>query len=121
MKFNDNLRKLREKAGFSQVELAEKVGIPFQTINRYENTDIIPRIDVVARIAQVLMVSVDELVVSTDSFASMQTLVTEVAKFSKVLDSDIKNKKIEVVCGILQGEYTIDQLDALNTIVKTMK
>ena len=60
--FNENLRKIRKERGLSQIELAERIGIPFQTINRYENTNILPNIANIMSIAKVLKVSIDELV-----------------------------------------------------------
>lgn len=59
--FSENLRTARRKAGLSQKELASMVGVPYQTITKYENTPIMPRIGVVAKIAQVLNVSIDDL------------------------------------------------------------
>ena len=60
--FSENLRKIRKERGLSQKELAERIGIPFQTINRYENTNILPNIANIISIAKILKVSIDELV-----------------------------------------------------------
>ena len=47
---------------WSQGELADKVGTDARQISRYENGRITPSLDVVARIAETLNVSVDHLV-----------------------------------------------------------
>ena len=60
--FSKNLRKFRKEQGLSQKELAERIGVPFQTINRYENTNMLPNIANIMSIAKVLKVSIDELV-----------------------------------------------------------
>lgn len=61
MKFSECLRQAREKAGLTQKELAEKLNVPPQMINRYENSDTEPRIGFVINIANALNISLDEL------------------------------------------------------------
>ena len=60
--FSTRLKIAREKAGLTQKELAEKLDIPPQMINRYENSDTEPRIGFVAKTAQILGVSADFLI-----------------------------------------------------------
>ena len=60
--FSTRLKIAREKAGITQKELAEKLNIPPQMINRYENSDTEPRIGFVAKTAQILGVSADFLI-----------------------------------------------------------
>lgn len=61
MKFSECLRQAREKAGLTQKELAEKLNVPPQMINRYENSNTEPRIGFVVNIANILNISLDEL------------------------------------------------------------
>ena len=61
MKFSECLKIAREKAGLTQKELAEKLNIPSQMINRYENSDTEPRIGFVLQVANVLGLTLDEL------------------------------------------------------------
>lgn len=61
MKFNECLKLAREKAGLTQKELAEKLHIPPQMINRYENSDTEPRIGFAVEVANALNISLDEL------------------------------------------------------------
>lgn len=99
MFFNDNMRKAREKAGLSQVDLAEKVGIPFQTINRYENTDIMPRIGVIVKIAQALNITVNELL-GLPEYPNPQNLVNEWERIvmpNFFMGYDAENNVVEIV------------------------
>ena len=57
-----NLKKIRVNYGCSQKELAERIGVPQQTIYKYENTNVSPTIATIISIAKVLKVSIDELV-----------------------------------------------------------
>lgn len=61
MKFSECLRQAREQAGLTQKELAEKLNVPPQMINRYENSDTEPRIGFVINAANVLGITLDEL------------------------------------------------------------
>lgn len=59
--FSQMLVSLRKHEGFSQSKLAELIGVSFMTIRRWESGEVIPRIDEVKRLAEILHVTVDEL------------------------------------------------------------
>ena len=54
--FGERLKKLRKKAGLTQEELSETLGISCMTVRRWESERSIPRIDEIRRIAQALNV-----------------------------------------------------------------
>ena len=62
----ERLRKLRNSAGYTQVELAEKVNIGSRQIWRYENEETIPDSVTIAHIATTLGVSTDYLLGLSD-------------------------------------------------------
>ena len=66
--FASNLKYLREKQGLSQNKLAEKVGVNQTTIARWETKEINPSIDNVEQIANVLNVSLPELLIADLKF-----------------------------------------------------
>ena len=55
------MKELRQKAGLTQAELAERVGIGMNTIARYERGEMAPSIQIAHGIAEVLGVSEAEL------------------------------------------------------------
>jgi len=55
------LARLRKQKGFTQVELAEKIGIIQTIISDYERDRIRPRPDMIVRYAKALKVSTDEI------------------------------------------------------------
>ncbi|AIW03662.1 transcriptional regulator [Bacillus phage Pascal] len=57
-----NILELREKAGMSQVELADKLGIDKSTVNRYEKGGRQPSVEMLYKISKVLNVSIDNLI-----------------------------------------------------------
>jgi transcriptional regulator with XRE-family HTH domain len=59
--FGQRLAQLRKDRGFTQVELAERVGMIQALISDYERSKLRPYADIVARFAEVLEVSADEL------------------------------------------------------------
>ena len=61
----DRLKALRTERGWSQAELAEKIGSDARQVSRYENGRVAPSLDVLAKIADTLDISVDYLVIHT--------------------------------------------------------
>ena len=59
--FNDNLRTARERKGFSQKEMAEKIGVAKSTYSLYESGNREPNVQTIKRISDTLNVSADEL------------------------------------------------------------
>ena len=66
MTFGKKIATERKKKGFSQDELAKKVGTISVTIGRYERDEIKPSIDIASKLADALNVSLDYLTGKTD-------------------------------------------------------
>lgn len=62
MTFAERLRYYREKAGYSQKDLAAAVGVTFAAYNKYETNDAQPKIDVLIKLAHALDTDVNTLV-----------------------------------------------------------
>ncbi len=61
MAFGDNLRRLRRERGFTQTDLAEKVGAWFTAISNIERGESVPSLEMAMKLADALDVSLDEL------------------------------------------------------------
>ena len=82
------IKKARESAGFTQEELAERIGTSRAAIARYESGDIEPRLEKLIAIAKTLGVSTDylldvgdeelELRISREAYKALMTLLHEV-------------------------------------------
>lgn len=59
MRFNDVLRDLRDKAGLTQQQLANKAGVPLASLRSHEQGQRIPSWASVVRLARALGVSTD--------------------------------------------------------------
>ncbi len=61
IEFGNRLYQLRRKAGLSQAQLGEKVGVSNKAVSKWENGQAKPGLDIVHRLADVLSVSVDQM------------------------------------------------------------
>ncbi|MDI7219542.1 helix-turn-helix domain-containing protein [Leptospira santarosai] len=114
-KLGTNIRSLRSKKGWSQTELADKVGAHLTHINRIENGKYLPALDTVVLIAEALESSLDILVngstetskgirIEDQSFAEKIRLLNSLDEEEKkavilFLDSLLSKKKM---IGMLQ-------------------
>lgn len=49
--FGETIQKLRKSYGYTQVSLAEKLGVTKQAVSNWENNNILPSIDMLIKIA----------------------------------------------------------------------
>ena len=61
IEFGNRLYQLRRKAGLSQAQLGAKVGVSNKAVSKWENGQAKPGLDIVNKLADILSVSVDEL------------------------------------------------------------
>ena len=62
MKFGDKLIELRKKNGYSQEELAEKLGVSRQSVSKWESNNTYPETDKIIQIANLFDCSMDDLI-----------------------------------------------------------
>lgn len=61
MTFSNNLIKYRKIKGYTQDDLAEKMGVSRQSVSKWENGESMPEVSKIVKIADYLEVSMDEL------------------------------------------------------------
>src|SRR5690625_4507727 len=66
MSFGDRLKKEREKRGWSQVYLAEKIHVSRQSVSTWETGKNYPSIEVIIDLSELLRITIDELVRSDE-------------------------------------------------------
>lgn len=59
--FQDNLLQMRKMKGFTQEEIAEKVGVTRQAVAKWESGETVPDLDKCKMLAEVFEVSLDDL------------------------------------------------------------
>jgi transcriptional regulator with XRE-family HTH domain len=104
MPLGERIKELRKETSWSQGELAEKVGTDARQISRYENGRITPSLDVLARIAETLNVSLDHLVFDEvprrPLHASENVLGERLATIAE-LDEDDRHSLLNVIDGLV--------------------
>lgn len=61
LNLNENIRNHRRKLDWTQEQLAERLGVSFQSVSRWENGTSMPDIELIVTMAQVFGCTVDEL------------------------------------------------------------
>lgn len=112
--FAERLRLLRESRQLTQVRLAELVGIDPRAYNRWERGTIAPHLDTLVKIADILQVSLDELVGRTPLSSEVRIRNHELNSLWRqadilpdeeqqalilVIDSFVKKSQVEKVVG----------------------
>lgn len=90
--FSENLKAIRKSKGYTQEELAIKINVVRQTVSKWEKGLSVPDADVLSKIADVLEVSVSELLGAEIKEAQNKNEIAEqLAKISEQLA--IKNNR----------------------------
>jgi len=66
MNFSERLKKEREKKGWSQAELAEKIHVSRQSVSKWETGKNYPSIEVIIDLSDLFGITIDELLRSDD-------------------------------------------------------
>ena len=94
--FNERLQQAILRSGMTQKELAEKVGITEAAVSHYLKGDRMPRSAVAVKLADVLNMSVDELM-GGNTETSFDEVYKIVARSAKQLDNDQKAALVRVL------------------------
>lgn len=73
-RLSDRIKLLREKAGFTQVELAERIGVSKSQYIRYETSDVQPPADKLNKLSESLDTTVDFLINGSKNEKAKSTL-----------------------------------------------
>ena len=98
MKFSQKLKVLREEKGFSQAELAEKIGVSSKTISRYESGESNPRYPrIYDDIAEAL--KIDKLELLSDEDAFVLSIKDKFGSYDANYASDLVNGMVGLMAG----------------------
>ncbi|MEE1029293.1 MAG: helix-turn-helix transcriptional regulator [Agathobacter sp.] len=90
--FSENLKAIRKSKGYTQEELAIKINVVRQTVSKWEKGLSVPDADVLSKIADVLEVSVSELLgAEIKETQNKNEIAEQLAKISEQLA--IKNNR----------------------------
>ena len=92
---NDNINRYRKEKGYSQEEMAVKLHVVRQTVSKWENGRSVPDAEVLIRIAEILDVSVHDLLGIEMEQDDVKDLTSELARINAVLAE--KNERENLV------------------------
>lgn len=104
MSFGDSLTKIRIEKGFSRKDLAEQLEIPYTTLRNYETDQREPGHKLLIKIANLLSVSVDELVGYQAKKENAPLYTSEALKLASDYDSHMDDRGRETVRAIADFE-----------------
>lgn len=82
---NENIKYYRKKQGISQEELAVRLNVVRQTVSKWENNLSVPDADVLIRIAELLKVSVSELLGVEIEKEETQDITSELSRLNRLI------------------------------------
>ena len=109
LSFHSKIRQLRTQLGLNQVEFADRIGVTKQCISNWENDNVLPSIEMLARLADFFGVSTDELLgreskqplradgLTSEQIAHIRFLIKDFAaanQKSRELQEVIQNQKL---------------------------
>nr|DAZ18289.1 MAG TPA: helix-turn-helix domain protein [Caudoviricetes sp.] len=100
MTVGENIKKIREKKGMTQKELADKCNIIYQTIGKYERDLLNPKYETLQKIATALDISYFELldISETTKESNIQKITLNV----EIKNIDEETKKAEKLIELLK-------------------
>ena len=89
----ENLRRMRERRGITQEELAERVHVVRQTVSKWEKGLSVPDADLLMAVAETLQVSVSDLIgVDAVQAKSIEELSVQAAVLNEQID--LQNRRM---------------------------
>jgi transcriptional regulator with XRE-family HTH domain len=105
MSFGNRLSTVRKDRKVSQGDLAGKAGIHLNVIGRYERGEAMPSIEIAAKIAEALKVSLDYLVLGKSELDLDQALLEKVLSIQQLPEED-REHILYSIDGLIQHAKT---------------
>lgn len=100
---NENIRKFRKAKGISQEEMAVKLNVVRQTVSKWENGRSVPDADVLMHMAELLGVSVSQLLGVEEGDKTNTVLSEELAKLNEQLAANNQKEKLLILANQKRG------------------
>jgi transcriptional regulator with XRE-family HTH domain len=111
MSVGEMIRALRKERGWSQIELAEKVGLMPQNVSRYEKGHVQPRESTLANFAEAFGVPLSELTNTASAF-EFPKLDPEIAEYVRAIPT-LSQRDQDAVKAILKALVTAKKAQSL--------
>lgn len=115
-----NIASYRKKAGMTQEELSEKLGVTAQAISKWENDLSYPDLEIVRKLASIFGITVDQLLNGEDSVPAVKVVETEhPEKRILLISTETKNTlgaskvNLRLPVGLIKKAYETGKLEEL--------
>lgn len=105
MNIGDKITALRKQKNLSQTDLGKAAGVSREIIGRYERGEVLPSIEVAAKIADVLEVSLDYLAGNSNK-AAVDKKTMKLIHDIEDLEPSIKDKLIFLANAVIRDAKT---------------
>ncbi len=103
MAIGDKILALRKQHGWSQQQLAKKIGTSGPIVGRYERSEMVPSVEVAKKLADIFEVTLDYLVDDTGKTADIKDrAMLKRLMDIEALDSEDKNTIVHVLDSLLR-------------------
>lgn len=114
-----NIRALRRQADMTQEQLAEMLGVTYQSVSRWENEENYPDLELIPRIASIFEVTADTLLATTESVEERYQMhiraLREAAEENNTDKAADILKSIEISARDFKDQFFGDLLTAMKT------
>ncbi|MBP5694569.1 MAG: helix-turn-helix transcriptional regulator [Bacilli bacterium] len=101
MKFNERLKVFRKRAGLSQEQFASALNVKQYNVSDYEVGRSEPSIDLLIKIAQVLEVSIDELVGNENAPLSVEGKEKQLLDMINSLPEEDRSRAVDFAIDVI--------------------
>lgn len=101
---NDNIKRYRKEKGYSQEEMAVKLHVVRQTVSKWENGRSVPDAEVLIRMAEILDVSVHDLLGIEMEQDGVKDLTSELERINAVLAEKNERENLVKRAGEKRGQ-----------------
>ena len=107
--FSENLKTLRKQKGYSQEELAARLHVVRQTISKWEKNLSVPDADTLIKLAEILEVSVSELIgAKIQSDNTTNDVAEQLSRLNEQLAiKNRRSRRIWIIVGIILAVFIL--------------
>ncbi|MCI8483949.1 MAG: helix-turn-helix transcriptional regulator [Lachnospiraceae bacterium] len=123
MSLGNNLFHARKKSGFSQEEVAGKLGVSRQTISKWETDETLPDIRQAKRMAHLYQLSLDDLIEFDMDIKEIERVIenTSEEKQKEINWTEVWGKKYPVLVTYQEKVDTKRYADKLQELLKNLR
>ena len=123
MSLGNNLFHARQKSGFSQEEVAEKLGVSRQTISKWETDETLPDIRQAKRMDHLYQLSLDDLIEFDMDIKEIERVIenTSEEKQKEINWTEVWGKKYPVLVTYQEKVDTKRYADKLQELLKNLR